>query len=263
MTFAMTISSTVLTQERKARESFSRVPMNAAPSVDDSPALKLLPFVLSLVAGSLDIIGFRGLDGLLTAHITGNLVILAAKVVAHDPSPWSYTIAVPVFMVMVGLTRLLVAGLERIRIPSLLPLLALQFIFVAAFLGICVAAGRNADPHKAQMVFAGMLGVTAMAVQNALVRISISGAPSTAPMTTNITAFTIAAGDILLGHDRHLVAKAREQMRHTWPAIVGFVVGCALGAASESTFGLTALVIPMVLSGLAFALGFAGTRRAS
>lgn len=255
------ISSTALMQEREARETFGRVPTNGAPSVDGSPALTLLPFVLSIVAGSLDIIGFLGLDGLLTAHITGNLVILAAKVIVHDPSPWSHAIAVPVFMVMVGLTRLLVAGLDRIRVPSLLPLLALQFIFVAAFLGICVAAGRNADPHKAQMIFAGMLGVTAMAVQNALVRISISSAPSTAPMTTNITVFTIAVGDILLGQDRRHVAKARERVRHTWPVIVGFLIGCALGAACELALGLAALVIPMALSGLAFALGFAGTRR--
>ena len=37
----------------------------------------LLPFVLSMIAGSADVIGFLGLGGLLTAHITGNLVLLA------------------------------------------------------------------------------------------------------------------------------------------------------------------------------------------
>jgi hypothetical protein len=49
----------------------------SVPSVDDSLGTKLLPFALSIVAGSVDIIGFLGLDGLFTAHITGNLVILA------------------------------------------------------------------------------------------------------------------------------------------------------------------------------------------
>jgi uncharacterized membrane protein YoaK (UPF0700 family) len=34
--------------------------------------------VLSLIAGSVDVIGFLGLDGLFTAHITGNLVAVAA-----------------------------------------------------------------------------------------------------------------------------------------------------------------------------------------
>jgi hypothetical protein len=37
----------------------------------------LLLFVLSVTAGALDVIGFLALDGLSTAHITGNLVVLA------------------------------------------------------------------------------------------------------------------------------------------------------------------------------------------
>jgi uncharacterized membrane protein YoaK (UPF0700 family) len=48
------------------------------PSVDSSPGVMLLPFVLAFVAGSVDVISFLGLDGLFTAHITGNLVVLAA-----------------------------------------------------------------------------------------------------------------------------------------------------------------------------------------
>src|ERR1700739_1202299 len=49
------------------------------PSVDDSPGMKLLPFVLTTIAGCVDVIGFLGLGGLFTAHVTGNVVILAAK----------------------------------------------------------------------------------------------------------------------------------------------------------------------------------------
>jgi uncharacterized membrane protein YjjP (DUF1212 family) len=40
-----------------------------------------LLIVLSITAGCTDIIGFLGLNGLFTAHITGNLVILAAHIV--------------------------------------------------------------------------------------------------------------------------------------------------------------------------------------
>ena len=40
-----------------------------------------LLFVLSVVAGCTDVIGFLGLSGLFTSHITGNLVIFAAHAV--------------------------------------------------------------------------------------------------------------------------------------------------------------------------------------
>ena len=51
------------------------------PSVDSSVATRLLPALLSVIAGSTDVISFLGLAGLFTAHITGNLVILAAHIV--------------------------------------------------------------------------------------------------------------------------------------------------------------------------------------
>jgi uncharacterized membrane protein YoaK (UPF0700 family) len=42
-----------------------------------------------------------------------------------------------------------------------------------------------------------MLGVSAMAVQNALVQISLKGAPSTAVMTSNVTRFAMDVGEVL------------------------------------------------------------------
>jgi Zn-dependent protease with chaperone function len=49
------------------------------------PSARALPFLLGVIAGATDIIGFLGLGGLFTAHITGNLVVLAAHIVA---GPW-------------------------------------------------------------------------------------------------------------------------------------------------------------------------------
>jgi uncharacterized membrane protein YoaK (UPF0700 family) len=231
----------------------------AIPSVDGSLGARFLPFVLSVTAGSVDVIGFLGLGGLLTAHITGNLVILAARLVAHDKAPLSYLLAVPVFMVALALTRLLAAGLKRMRINSLVPLLLLQFLLLSAFLAACVRAGPRINPNAATMIFAGMVGVSAMAVQNALVRISLKGAPSTAVMTTNVTLFTMDIVEILLRRNTGDAAIERDRARHTWPAIAGFLLGCALGAACESAFGLSSLVLPTGLALLALALGLSTT----
>jgi uncharacterized membrane protein YoaK (UPF0700 family) len=60
---------------------------------------KLLPTVLSLAAGSVDAIGFLGLGGLFTAHVTGNLVILAAHIVTGEEASVALILSVPVFFV--------------------------------------------------------------------------------------------------------------------------------------------------------------------
>src|SRR5207302_3351609 len=172
------------------------------PSVDSSLGTKLLPAVLSVIAGNVDVIGFLGLAGLFTAHITGNLVILAAHVVSGSEMQVAPMLSVPVFIVVLGLTRLLVRGLEAMGLASLRPLLLLQFLLLAGFLALCVAAGQGLDPNAANVILAGMLGVAAMAVQNALVQISLTGAPSTAVMTTNLTHFMMDIGAVLPGRDR-------------------------------------------------------------
>src|ERR1700686_2507936 len=83
-------------------------------SVDASLSMRLLPAVLSLTAGSVDVISFLGLGGLFTAHITGNLVILASHIVNGGDAPLAPMLSVPVFMVVLGLTRLLVGGWESL-----------------------------------------------------------------------------------------------------------------------------------------------------
>src|ERR1700744_5075716 len=102
---------------------------------------RALPFVLSLIAGSTDVIGFLGLNGLFTAHITGNLVVLAAHIVAKGEVDFSYILAVPVFIWVLLLTCLLAGVLRRAGISTLKPLLLLQLLLLVVFLVIGVAAG--------------------------------------------------------------------------------------------------------------------------
>jgi uncharacterized membrane protein YoaK (UPF0700 family) len=99
-----------------------------------------------------------------------------------------------------------------------------------------------------------MLGVSAMAVQNALVQVSLKGAPSTAVMTTNITRFMMDVGDVMLARRPAAVAKARDRAMRTWPAIVGFAIGCGAGAISDAAIGLRSLALPAGLALLAVAM---------
>jgi uncharacterized membrane protein YoaK (UPF0700 family) len=230
------------------------------PSVDSSLSTKLLPTLLSIIAGSVDAIGFVGLGGLFTAHVTGNLVILAAHLVSGGEASVGPMLSVPVFMVALGLTRLLVGGLESIGRPSLRPLLLLQLLLLAGFLVLCISAGPGIKPDAPIAIVAGMLGVSAMAVQNALVQISLKGAPSTAVMTTNITRFMMDVGGVMFGREATEIAKARSGAKRTWPAILGFAAGCGVGAACEAAIGLRALALPTGLALLALTMGLAADR---
>src|SRR5215472_6434459 len=62
----------------------------------------LLPAVLSMIAGAVDVTGFLALGGLFTAHITGNLVVLAAHYITGGFSEVGPLLSVPVFIVVLG-----------------------------------------------------------------------------------------------------------------------------------------------------------------
>jgi uncharacterized membrane protein YoaK (UPF0700 family) len=239
----------------------------AATSIDRSRAVRTLLIVLSVIAGCTDVIGFLGFNGLFTAHITGNLVILAAHIVGGGEAQIAPMLSVPVFIVMIAVTRFIVGRLGSIGLAALRPLLLLHFLLLAGFLALSVVSGPGADPNTMVPILAGMLGVSAMAAQNALVPISFKGAPATAVMTSNVTHFAMDVAEVLFGRNLRDVAAARERAARTLPVIVGFAFGCAVGAACEAAFGLPSLALPAGLALFAFAMGFAadtdGGRRSS
>ena len=219
-------------------------------SVGDPLGTKLLTFVLSVIAGSVDVIGFLGFGALFIAHITGNLVVLAARTAAGEHASAAHLLSVPVFIIALFAARLLAATLDRFAIAALRPLLLLQFMFLAGFLAISIAGGSPANPSAAVMIFAAMLGVSAMAVQNILVQISLMKAPSTAVMTTNLVRFVVDLGEVWFGGNAAGRAKAMARARRTAIAIAGFVVGACLGAWCQARLGPWSLAMP---SGLALA----------
>jgi len=217
---------------------------------------KVLPGLLAVIAGSTDAIGFLGLGGLFTAHITGNLVVLSAYAFEREHAPLAVILSVPVFMLVLFATRVLTTALESFHMPSLQPLLVLQSLLLAGFLALRVAAGAHVELETAAAVLAGMFGVAAMAVQNALVQISLEGVAATAVMTTNVTRFTLDLAEALVGRDASYRQKARSSVHRLWPQIAGFVVGCGIGALSEAAFGAWSAAVPVTLAVLAAALSF-------
>src|ERR1700743_2582766 len=76
--------------------------MAASPSRPRSA----LPLVLSFNAGFVDTAGFLALQGLFTAHVTGNFVTLGASLVLGTSGAIAKLLALPVFCAVVIAARL-------------------------------------------------------------------------------------------------------------------------------------------------------------
>jgi uncharacterized membrane protein YoaK (UPF0700 family) len=212
---------------------------------ESNQMLKLV-LLLSMTAGATDTVGFLALD-LFTAHITGNLVILAAHEVMGAKTGLAPILSVPVFMVMVGFARAFAIVLERRQMPTLTPLLVLHFALVAGFFLLSWPLRNAFNSDGLLAVSAGLCGASAMAVQNALVQTSLPHAPSTAVLTTNITRFSSDVVAIVFG-DSNVSRAARKRALDILPAIVGFLAGCTAAALLYSYIGMRALALPAVLA---------------
>src|SRR6202051_5044629 len=78
-----------------------------------APFRVTLPLLLSLNAGFVDTAGFLALQGLFTAHVTGNFVTLGAALVLGTSGAVAKLLALPVFCIVVIATRLLSSALSR------------------------------------------------------------------------------------------------------------------------------------------------------
>jgi uncharacterized membrane protein YoaK (UPF0700 family) len=199
-----------------------------------------------------DVIGFVTLK-LFTAHITGNLVVIAALVVRGGPPNIAQILALPVFMVGVAAVWLM-AKVSRRRGPALArPLLTLQFLLLVGLLIYSVIYDPATNPRGISASIAAMIAVSAMACQFALLRLVLPVAPSTAVMTGNLTNTVLSLLDTL-STSEPLTQGAKERLRKTVQLLVGFCAGCIAGAAAVSSLGNWAWVLPVVLAGVAVAL---------
>jgi uncharacterized membrane protein YoaK (UPF0700 family) len=214
----------------------------------------LLPVVLSTAAGAVDVIGFLALGGQFTAHVSGNLCILAAHCITGGFSRVGPLLSVPVFVAVLGMV-MLAFGRVKASAGSRRALLIQQAVLLAACLGLGVWFGPFTDADRPMAVLVGMLAVAAMATQNGLVMLTLKDSPPTAVMTTNITQLTVDLVTLARGRgDPDDLASARRRARMTLPCVVAFAGGCTVGAILEVSFGLWALALPVVLAVLAVGL---------
>lgn len=216
-----------------------------------------LPTVLALLAGVTDVTSWILLGGLFTAHITGNLVVLAANIVTGTPPRFAAVLALPVFILAVivatTIARRFAAQRERTRNV----LLGAQAVFLFAAAAVSFTTHASANPDAPLAVLIGMCAVAAMAMQNSYLHLVPKTAPSTGVMTGNLVTTVIATVDLVT--TRGGSANALSRLKASAPLLAGFVLGCLLGSAASALFGDQAAVVPAVLA-TAISLGVAFRR---
>jgi uncharacterized membrane protein YoaK (UPF0700 family) len=208
-----------------------------------------LPVLLSMIAGAVDVIGFLSL-GLFTAHVTGNIVIIAAHLVHGGPPNVPQIVAVPVFILAVAAVWFIAKLIKSQDAAWGRPLLHVQFALLTCVLILSVVQRPALDRKGLIADVTAIIAVSAMACQYAFLRLAVPGAPSAAVMTGNLTKAVISMLDTLSRH-RPLTEGASEQLTKTAKLIAGFFVGCVAGALAISLLADWAWSLPVLLAGIA------------
>lgn len=200
-----------------------------------------------------DVIGFLNFK-IFTAHITGNIVVIAVLLVRGGPPNLAQVLTVPIFMVAMAAcwkiaktSRTQGRGLARV-------FLLLQFLLFACVLILSVRYNPAAHLDGAAAIVTPLLAVSAISCQFALLRITIPGAPSTAVMTGNTANLILSFLDSISKGDP-LTKGAQERFKKTVAALTGFFVGCLAGALAFSLLGTWAWSFPLVVAAFAIAVG--------
>ena len=224
-----------------------------------------LLLTLSLVAGMVDVTSFVLLHGVFAAHITGNLVVLAADVASHRSVEVTSVAAVVVFVLITAALAAIVDSSSRAPYRWARDFLGLQFGLLTAVAAAAVLLHATGHDGSGADLLIAVLAVAAMAAQNALMHLTFRYAPSTAVMTGNTVASTAALVGMLLQRRRRRSSGAapdtidRTAWRGSWPTLLGFIVGCLLGAAASEGLQWWAWAVPAVVSGgLAIAVSRTG-----
>ncbi len=196
-----------------------------------------LASVLTLNAGYVDTAGFLGLNGLFTAHVTGNFVTLGFALVNGTAGVLSKLLALPVFCMVALSARLLTSRFGDQHRPPLRALLAVEvaLLIVGAAMAAWLSPFTDGDGWPA--LITGTTLVAAMALQNAAHRIYVPGAPPSTLMTGTTTQIMIDTADLMRGVAPDTAGAARARLKRLGAAVFIFALGCAAAAGLYAAFG--------------------------
>ena len=203
--------------------------------------------LLSFNAGFVDAASFLGLDGLFTAHVTGNFVTLGAALVMGSHGIVNKLLALPEFIMVVALARLAGAALRARKAPVLRVFLIAEVVLLAAFFALAVGFGPFEMPtarSRCSPAFSESPPWPCRTRSSACISAS---EPPTTIMTGNTTQATIDAVDLLMGAAT-VPADTRARFVRVALGIVWFALGCATSALLYWWVGFWCLALAVLVA---------------
>lgn len=205
--------------------------------------------LLAFIAGYVDTLGFVALFGLFTAHVTGNFVLIGAEVAGVGQGVLLKLLAFPAFILGVASASVLAKVLERHGVAH--PGNALhvwQALLLAAFLAAGWIASPIHDSNAALVLVTGVLGATAMGVQNARPKVlRVPGLPNTV-MTGNVTQIVLDIVELThRGAQEGQGPQVLARLRATLVAMSSFAIGAIAGALAFVHVSFIGLLLPIAL----------------
>ena len=234
--------------------------MTQVALIREIPLPRLVPALLSFVAGYVDVYTFLGLFGLFVAQVTGSFVTAAAELVTHDESITGKVLAVIAFLFAATISAALIR-FGRYRGWEALPImLSLETGLLAIFCLITLAGPAVTSVTDRSGIIAGMFAATAMGMQAVIVRLLMRGVPQTNVMTGNMTQIGLETSDLVSAwlncardpadpENRRELAAVRARLFTVLAVAIGFLAGAAGGAVSYAKAGLAGAPVAVVIVG--------------
>lgn len=216
------------------------------------PSEKRLFTLLSVIAGMTELLGYITLGNIFAAHMTGNLVLVAASLVSSGSMKIAQMLTIPMFVLAVTGTSFIAARSKASGAELLRPLLVTQFAFLVGVVVLACALTPSLRLNGLLTGIAAMWAVCAMGCQFTLRHFCFPHAPSTVVMTSNLANAVLS----------FVAAIARPPERNDdmlsfechFRPVCGFVTGGALAALAVYHIGNFAWVLPAACACIAIQL---------
>jgi uncharacterized membrane protein YoaK (UPF0700 family) len=213
---------------------------------------RAVPIVLSFVAGHVDVISYLGLFHTFVAFVTGTAIIMGEQLVVGDGRPFLKSVVLLGFIIStagwVHLIRRQQA--RRLLVPVLL-------IVEAGLLFLFFVLHRWTGPPDSQgdhvAILLALIGVTAMALQNALMALALRHHMPTTVMTGNLVRLLIFLLDAIHAKSPKSAAHSAQKpapkasLANFIFVVLSFLAGILVGAAGYTVFGLDMMLFPAIL----------------